>query len=47
VPAGAQPFKVRVSAAAEVMMDLHAHLSLHEVIGILGGTWDPAARILT
>ena len=25
-------------------MDLHAHLSNYEVIGLLGGTWDPAAQ---
>ena len=25
---------------AAVLMDLHAHLSCAEVIGLLGGTWD-------
>ena len=29
---------------ATVLMDLHAHLSCAEVIGLLGGTWDPAVR---
>ena len=26
------------------MMDLHAHLSNYEVIGLLGGTWDPETK---
>ena len=29
---------------ATLIMDLHAHLSEHEIIGLLGGTWDPAAK---
>ena len=24
-----------------LLMDLHAHMSSYEVIGLLGGTWDP------
>ncbi len=24
-----------------MLMDLHAHMSSYEVIGLLGGTWDP------
>jgi hypothetical protein len=24
-----------------VMMDFHAHLDSHEVIGLLAGTWSP------
>lgn len=43
---GEQPFTVRVSPAAEVMMDYHAHLCMNEVIGILAGTWDAEARRL-
>jgi len=31
-------------AQALLVMDLHAHLSRAEVIGLLGGTWDPARR---
>lgn len=27
-------------------MDLHAHLSSCEVIGLLGGSWDPGARAM-
>lgn len=29
---------------ATLLMDLHAHLSSSEVIGLLGGTWDAAGR---
>ena len=29
---------------ATFVMDLHAHLSDFEVIGLLGGTWDAAAK---
>ncbi len=43
---GAQPFRVLVAPAAELMMDFHAHLSLSEVIGVLGGSWDAEARVL-
>ena len=43
---GGQPFRVLVAPAAELMMDFHAHLSLSEVIGVLGGSWDAAAREL-
>lgn len=43
---GAQPFTLQVSAAAEVMMDFHAHLSTHEVIGVLAGYIDPANHIV-
>lgn len=30
-----------------LLMDFHAHLSLCEVIGLLGGQWDPAHRLIT
>ena len=43
---GAQPFRVLVAPAAELMMDFHAHLSLSEVIGLLGGSWDADMRVL-
>jgi len=43
---GGQPFRVLVAPAAELMMDFHAHLSLSEVIGVLGGSWDADAREL-
>ena len=41
---GQQPFTVRVSPAVEVVMDFHAHLCMNEVIGVLVGHWDKAAR---
>jgi len=43
---GGQPFRVLVAPAAELMMDFHAHLSLSEVIGVLGGSWDADTREL-
>ncbi|KAK9843826.1 hypothetical protein WJX81_007876 [Elliptochloris bilobata] len=43
---GAQPFRVMVAPAAELMMDFHAHLSLSEVIGVLGGSWDAEESVL-
>jgi len=27
-------------------MDFHAHMDKHEVIGLLAGSWHPAARVL-
>ncbi|KAK9822060.1 hypothetical protein WJX74_004480 [Apatococcus lobatus] len=36
----AQPFSVYVAAEVMLLMDLHAHMSSYEVIGLLGGTWD-------
>ncbi|KAK9867584.1 hypothetical protein WJX84_008166 [Apatococcus fuscideae] len=36
----AQPFSVQVAAEVMLLMDLHAHMSSYEVIGLLGGTWD-------
>jgi proteasome lid subunit RPN8/RPN11 len=32
--------------SAELVMDFHAHLDKHEVIGLLAGTWDPANKVL-
>jgi len=43
---GAQPFKVKVVPCAELVMDFHAHLDKHEVIGLLAGTWDPATKVV-
>eukprot|EP00873_Tetraselmis_striata_P035155 jgi/Tetstr1/455419/TSEL_042251.t1 len=45
--AGSQPFSVEIADAANLVMDFHAHLSTHEIIGLLGGTWDPATRAIT
>eukprot|EP00877_Chromochloris_zofingiensis_P004266 jgi/Chrzof1/13840/Cz08g14150.t1 len=44
---GAQPLKVKVAPSSEVVMDFHAHLDKHEVIGLLAGRWDAASRTLT
>ena len=44
---GSQPFKLTVSPAAMMIMDLHAHLCTNEVIGYLGGSWDPETRTIT
>ncbi|KAJ2162168.1 hypothetical protein GGF46_000910 [Coemansia sp. RSA 552] len=45
--AGCQPFRLVVHTNAQLEMDFHAHLMLSEVIGLLGGCWDPSARVLT
>lgn len=43
---GAQPFRVIVAPKAAIMMDFHAHLNMNEVIGVLGGSWDPETKVL-
>jgi hypothetical protein len=45
-PAGAQPYALLVSPAAEVVMDFHAHLHMNEVSGMLAGAFDPATRTI-
>ena len=44
---GAPPFALAVAPSALAVLDTHAHLSLHEVGGLLVGTYDPATRSLT
>ncbi|GLC51247.1 hypothetical protein PLESTB_000482000 [Pleodorina starrii] len=44
--ARSQPFTVDMSSWALLAMDFHAHLSTYEVIGLLGGTWNPDTRQL-
>ncbi|KAJ2786184.1 hypothetical protein H4R18_000031 [Coemansia javaensis] len=44
--AGCQPFRNVVHTNALLAMDLHAHLMLAEVIGLLGGRWDAKERVL-
>lgn len=39
-----QPFRLMVTPAAQLMMDVHAHLSTSEIIGILGGFWDQQSQ---
>ncbi|GLI69161.1 hypothetical protein VaNZ11_013729, partial [Volvox africanus] len=41
-----QPYTVDMSTWALLAMDFHAHLSTYEVIGLLGGTWNPDTRQL-
>jgi protein MYSM1 len=41
-----QPFAVSAAAPALAVMDMHAHMHREEVIGLLGGRWDPAARTI-
>ncbi|GIL42678.1 hypothetical protein Vafri_612, partial [Volvox africanus] len=41
-----QPYTVDISTWALLAMDFHAHLSTYEVIGLLGGTWNPDTRQL-
>ncbi|XP_030852850.1 histone H2A deubiquitinase MYSM1 isoform X2 [Strongylocentrotus purpuratus] len=40
------PFSVKVKGDAMVTMDVHSHLSTTEVIGLLGGDFDPVRAIL-
>ncbi|KAJ2841951.1 hypothetical protein GGI22_007718, partial [Coemansia erecta] len=44
---GCQPFRVVVHTNAQLQMDLHAHLMLSEVIGLLGGSWDAKNKVVT
>lgn len=41
-----QPFSVRVSPDAALLIDLHTHLAMCEVIGFLGGRWVNEERCL-
>ncbi|XP_075037835.1 deubiquitinase MYSM1 [Mixophyes fleayi] len=40
------PFQVKVSAETMLVLDLHAHVSMAEVIGLLGGSYSEAERIV-
>jgi hypothetical protein len=40
----AQPFTILVKASVQLLIDFHSHLLNTEVIGFLGGTWDPITR---
>lgn len=42
-----QPFTVKISAEASLVMDFHAHLSSCEIIGLLGGTFNEEDRVLS
>jgi len=41
-----QPFTVRVCPDALILADLHAHLSESEIIGLLGGRYEPSERCI-
>lgn len=41
-----EPFRVIVFAEALVVMDVHAHVSMGEVIGLLGGFYDDEEKVL-
>lgn len=42
----AQPWRLSCTPEASFLMDFHSHLCRHEIIGFLGGTWDPHTRSL-
>ncbi|XP_072552235.1 histone H2A deubiquitinase MYSM1 [Salminus brasiliensis] len=41
-----EPFRVIVCTEALVVMDVHAHVSMGEVIGLLGGSYDDEEKVL-
>ncbi|XP_073090104.1 deubiquitinase MYSM1 isoform X2 [Manis javanica] len=41
-----EPFQVRVASEALLIMDLHAHVSMAEVIGLLGGRYSEVDKIV-
>nr|XP_002122392.1 MPN domain-containing protein-like [Ciona intestinalis] len=41
-----QPFSIVVSSSVLLLIDFHCHLSTSEVVGYLGGQWDPNKRCL-
>ena len=43
----AQPWRLSATPEASFLMDFHSHLCRHEIIGFLGGTWEPRTKCLT
>ncbi|XP_007901889.1 histone H2A deubiquitinase MYSM1 isoform X2 [Callorhinchus milii] len=41
-----EPFEVKVAAQVMLVMDMHAHVSMAEVIGLLGGRYSSGDRVL-
>ncbi|XP_028629151.1 histone H2A deubiquitinase MYSM1 isoform X2 [Grammomys surdaster] len=41
-----EPFQVKIASEALLIMDLHAHVSMAEVIGLLGGRYSEADKVL-
>ncbi len=42
--AGGQPFSLEISRKVILLTDFHAHLSAHEVIGFLAGSWNSVTQ---
>lgn len=42
-----QEYKVEISLAVILLIDFHAHTSLSEVMGLVGGHWNDKTKILT
>lgn len=42
----AQPWRLSATSEASFLMDFHSHICRHEIIGFLGGTWDPRTKSL-
>ncbi|XP_078700614.1 MPN domain-containing protein-like isoform X1 [Branchiostoma floridae x Branchiostoma belcheri] len=42
-----QPFTMSITTNCLLLMDFHCHLTTSEVVGYLGGKWDPASQHLS
>ncbi|XP_017778225.1 PREDICTED: histone H2A deubiquitinase MYSM1-like [Nicrophorus vespilloides] len=42
-----QQYTVRLNLSALILMDLHAHMHLTEVMGLIGGNWNSQQRVLS
>ncbi|XP_041374246.1 MPN domain-containing protein-like [Gigantopelta aegis] len=42
-----QPFTVTITTNAMIVMDFHCHMTTSEVVGYLGGRWDPQQQHIT
>ncbi|KAK2140678.1 hypothetical protein LSH36_1280g00098 [Paralvinella palmiformis] len=42
-----QPFSLSISTNCMLLMDFHCHLTTSEVVGYLGGKWDPGTQHLS
>ena len=45
-PLGAEPFTLKIDSNVMLVMDLHAHLAISEIIGFLAGSWDPKEQVV-
>lgn len=41
-----QKYKVNLELSSLILMDLHSHMSLTEVMGLVGGIWNPEKKTL-